>query len=202
MLTFYSMLFSSAACHPTSAQPWRTRRSSPRQSSPSPLPRCSTRWPPKLLWQLPHPFLPRRRRLSLQSHLSVTAALLAAQQLLGGDRQHLIATAPKAATVAVLRRGQAAAASAGTISSSATKLAVVRPSIVTGKTNSGSGGNTNRLSIIADRNRRRFLFSSPSSPPHLPRSPAHQHPLPGRHWCSTQPHPLHFIISSFRTHNS
>jgi hypothetical protein len=36
------------------------------------------------------------------------------------------------------------------------------------KTNSGSSGNSHRLSIIPDRSRRRFLFSSLSSPPHLP----------------------------------
>jgi hypothetical protein len=73
-----------------------------------------------------------------------------------------------AATVAVPRRGPAAAASAGTIRSTAVKPAVVNPSIVTGKTNSGSGGNPHRLSAIAERSRRRrFLFSSPSRPPHL-----------------------------------
>jgi hypothetical protein len=83
---------------------------------------------------------------------------------------------------------------------SAAKPAVVRPSIVTGKTNSGSGGNSHRLSAIADRSRPNF--SSPPSPPPLPHGRAHQQPLPGRYWCSSQPHPLHFQISTFRTYNS
>jgi hypothetical protein len=80
------------------------------------------------------------------------------------------------------------------------KLAIVRPSIVTGKTNFGSSSHSYRLSAIADRSRP--TFPSPSSPTSLPHRSAHQHPLPDRHWCSSQPHSFLFYISTIRTHNS
>jgi hypothetical protein len=86
MLTFCLTPFSSAACRPTSAQRWRTMLSSLPQTSPPPPLKCNTQWPPRLPLLLPHRSLPRRRHQLVRPHLSVTAALLAAQRLLGGGR--------------------------------------------------------------------------------------------------------------------
>jgi hypothetical protein len=187
-------------CLPTSAQLWRTELSSLQPSSPLPPPRCSTKSLPKLLLLPPHRSLPPRHRLSVQLLHSITAALLAAQLPLVADSRRPITADPTAATIAALPHSLLADPSAGITRSSANKLAAVRPSTVTRKTNSGSGGDSHRLSPTAGRSRHKF--SSPPSSSPLPHGRAHQHPLPGRYWCSSQPHPLHFHISTIRTYNS
>jgi hypothetical protein len=136
----------------------------------------------------------------MQLRHSSKAALLATQLHLVAGRRHLIAAVLTALTIVALQHSLQAATSAGITRSSADRLAAVRPSTVTGKTSSGFGGNPHRLPIIADRSRRHF--SSPSSSTPLPHGRAHQHQLPGRYWCSSQPRPLHFYISTIRTYNS